>query len=166
MNSKTSRRSRSRSRKIVKRTSGYKTRKSSRTQFRFKTPFERLRSNVIETNPADLIYIEDNFYGVIMALLNTNSRTQPERLRPLYNAVLDDYREDRRRIWSNVELTNTLMQYLNTVYMDHAKLPILGLILRDMFFEYPTGATNKNKDEIDELGIIISTLNLNAKRRN
>lgn len=167
MNTKTNRRSRSRSRKVVKRKSKrLVSRKSSRTQFRFKTPFERLRSNVIQTNEADMIYIEDNFYGVIFALLNTNSRTPPEKLRPLYNAVLDDYREDRRRIWSNTELTNNLIEYLNKVYMDSAKLPILGLVLRDMFFEYPSGASLKNKDEIDELGIKLSILNANVKRRN
>jgi hypothetical protein len=167
MNTKTNRRSRSRSRKLVKRKSKrLVSRKSSITQFRFKTPFERLRSNVIQTNEADMIYIEDNFYGVIFALLNTNSRTPPEKLRPLYNAVLDDYREDRRRIWSNTELTNNLIEYLNKVYMDSAKLPILGLVLRDMFFEYPSGASLKNKDEIDELGIKLSILNANVKRRN
>lgn len=167
MNTKTRRRSRSR--KIVKRSKRVSrrvsTRKSSRTQYSFKTPFERLRSNVIETNEADMIYIEDNFHAVVLALLNTNSRTPPERLRPLYNSLLDDYREDRRRIWSNVELTNSLIEYLNKVYMDSAKLPIIGLVLRDMFFEYPTGATLRNKDEIDELGILISRLNLNARKR-
>ena len=169
MNNKTG--IRSRSRKIVKRKSGNKkasrlnVRKSSRSQFRFKTPYERLRSNVIETNPADMIYIEDNFHGVVLALLNTNSRTPPERLRPLYNSLLDDYREDRRRIWSNIELTNSLIDYLNNVYMDSAKLPIIGLVLRDMFFEYPRGASLRNKDEIDELGILISRLNLNVRRR-
>lgn len=167
MNTKTRRRSRSR--KIVKRSKRVSrrvsTRKSSRTQYKFKTPFEILRSNVIETNEADMIYIEDNFHSVVFALLNTNSRTPPERLRPLYNSLLDDYREDRRRIWSNVELTNSLIKYLNEVYIDSAKLPIIGLVLRDMFFEYPSGATLRNKDEIDELGILISRLNLNVRRR-
>lgn len=167
MNTKTRRRSRSR--KIVKRSKRVSrrvsTRKSSRTQYKFKTPYERLRSNFIETNEADMIYIEDNFHSVVFALLNTNSRTPPEKLRPLYNALLEDYREDKRRIWSNVELTNNLIKYLNEVYMDSAKLPIIGLVLRDMFFEYPSGAELKNKDEIDQLGISISRLNLNMRRR-